>query len=350
MFKPAGWVFGAVVVVLCGCGNQRPHDFYDFDFGKPVDYPQLIFRSSTILVGTVRSVVCIQNGVPARRQPELLLDQMRVSLDVENVLRGNVRQSRLEFDFFTYSLSNKGGYTGPGRYRVEAGERRIFFLTWDDGVYRSAADVRGDYSLRVWSGLHRNFVRSEPPDEENFFHSDSAGVGNDIATILLQLGEDYSREAMIGWLEMQQYVASVVSGRVRTAGLLRQLAANSAELELSAAACLILAGQFPGQDACLAKYAEDQLLPAELRRKVREMVAGRDERKLNVIRWAKRHPVFGGFIAGSKMTPFPDSVAGLQAELTLMLDDSDREMRLLACEGLRQLAEPEPRCQAGGRW
>jgi hypothetical protein len=88
--------------VLWGCGNQRPQDSYDFDFQKPVDYPQLIFRSSTIVVGTVRSVVCIQNGVPARRQPELLLDQMRASVDVENVLRSNIRQSRLEFDFLIH--------------------------------------------------------------------------------------------------------------------------------------------------------------------------------------------------------------------------------------------------------
>src|SRR5690349_1971935 len=104
---------GMAVVAAIACNRPLQVDYYDFDFQKPMSYEQLVVRSSVIVAGTVQSVRIIREAVPARRQPELRLDETRVAVKVENILRGDVRGPRLEFVFFGYSLRNPGGYDGP---------------------------------------------------------------------------------------------------------------------------------------------------------------------------------------------------------------------------------------------
>ena len=124
--------------VLFGCG-QRPVDYFDFDFQKPLGWDQLLFRSSLVVVGTVKGIEVVRSGIPARKDPELLLDETQVDLDVENVLLGDWPDPKLKFVFFGFSTKNRGGYTGPALYRVLPGERAIFFLTVDQGLLRSCS-------------------------------------------------------------------------------------------------------------------------------------------------------------------------------------------------------------------
>src|SRR4051794_15671672 len=104
--------FAVVGMLLTACGHRPQCGCYDFDFQKPLDYRQLVFRSSMIISGTVRSVSVIRSGVPARKAPELLLDETQVDVDVENVLRGDWSMAALRFVFFGFSPKNRGGYSG----------------------------------------------------------------------------------------------------------------------------------------------------------------------------------------------------------------------------------------------
>ena len=160
---PLRVVCSVAILGALGCGPARQVDYYDFDLQKPLNAKQLLFKSSAVIVGTVKSVNIARSGVPARRDHEFLLDETQVEVDVENVLRGDQPGQHIRFEFFGYSAKNRGGYIGPGTYRVAAGERWIFFLAIDDGQFRSVADLRGGYSFRVRTGLHRGFRRSEPP-------------------------------------------------------------------------------------------------------------------------------------------------------------------------------------------
>jgi hypothetical protein len=156
--KPAlpDLAISGAMILLMSCGRSTQHDYYDFDFQKPPDVRQLIWRSSIIVLGTVAGVRTIREGIPAGKQPELLLDQMRVDVAVENVLLGNLDRPRMTIEFFGYSKGNPGGYTGPPPLVILPGERRMFFLTQDFGVYRSVGDVRDSNTLMVWSGLHKS--------------------------------------------------------------------------------------------------------------------------------------------------------------------------------------------------
>ncbi len=120
-----------ILLLMVSCRKPTQRDYYDFDFQKPPGVRQLIWRSSDIVVGTVGRVNVIREGVPASKQPGLLMDQIRADVNIENVLLGDMKQPRVAIEFFGYSLNNPGGYSGPPPLMVASGERRIFFLTQD---------------------------------------------------------------------------------------------------------------------------------------------------------------------------------------------------------------------------
>ena len=258
--------FAAVLLLVsAGCGRIVQCDYYDFDLQKPLDYRQLVFKSSDVVVGSVRSVEITRSGISSRKAPELLLDETTVDIDVENVLRGEWSEPRLRFKFFAYSAKNRGGYTGPALYRVESGERRIFFLTKDSGEFRSVADVRGDYSIRVWSGLHRGFPRSEARAELALLYAAApTALGGDISAILLDVGEGHNAEAMAGTLGRAADVSDALASRKATVSHLQRLTANGQSRSLRIAACLMLAEQYAGQSNCLYALDKDpSLLPTD---------------------------------------------------------------------------------------
>jgi hypothetical protein len=315
------------------CRRLDQCDYYDFDFQKPLDVRQLIWRSSIIVVGTVASARVIREGVPARKQPELLLDQIRAEVAVENVLLGDMKQPLIAIEFFGYSRKNRGGYDGPAPLVVLPGERRMFFLTWDSGVYRSVGDVRGDSALVVWSGLHKNIRHFNDPQDTAWrvLHTSDTDIGNSIADVLLELGEGYSASGVARTLNTTAYLSSTLSTRKKTAARLQKLVANEREPSIGAEACLVLAEQYYGQYACLAKFLDNTALAADIGKAMTEM-------KSKKLEWNKRlkHELQERPLFAFSMATFPDSILGIREELELLLDDPDAELRQLACSALKQ--------------
>ena len=323
---PLHIVWGAVVVFAAGCSPTRQIDYYDFDLQKPLNPKQLLFKSSAVIVGTVKSVNIVRSGVPARKDRGFLLDETQVEVDVENVLRGDQTQQRIQFEFFGYSGKNRGGYIGPGLYRVAAGERAIFFLTVDDGQFRSAGDVRGGYSFGVGTGLHRGFRRSEPPGGTISGALDGRAVGDDISAILLELGEHPDSQALASTLGRAAYYSDELALRKATVRRLLKLVDNQ-DRSLSMRACLLLAEQYAGQSGCLTRFAQNPALSPSERKDIVEMQSRRklaDQRLKDVLR--KQPMAAFGF----------DSIVAVRDELELLTSDADPELRQLSCEVLRR--------------
>jgi hypothetical protein len=322
---------GILVLLLTGCNRPVQLDYYDFDLQKPLDVEQLVFRSSAIVVGTVKSVRTGREGVPARKVPELLLDEIFADIDVENVVLGNVKQPQLRLSYFTFSVKNNGGYSGPALLRVGPGQRRIFFLTNDSGRYRSVADLRNEYSIRVWSGLHKNCCKPVDQDDYAARRAPQGQIGNTISQILLQLGDNYHREGMIQQLDMQAYAASRLAGRQKSVTLLKQLVADEREPGIAAAACLVLSEQYYGQYGCLTRLEANAAIPAKLREELAKMKVARADWNTHLKRQLKTYPMLA-----FEMSPFSDSINGVWQELLMLLDDPDPELKKLACATLRQ--------------
>jgi hypothetical protein len=323
---------------MVGCGPHRHSDYYDFDFQKPLDYRQLVFKSSEVIVGTVRAVKISHSGVPARKAPELLLDETTVDVDVENVLRGEWSAPQLQFVFFGYSPKNRGGYNGPAPYHVEVGERRIFFLTKDSGQFRSVADVRGDYSIRVWSGAHRHFRRSEAPGEAWRYVFDPTPLGNDLSAILLELGEGFASDAMAATLGRAAYVSDELASRKATVSHLLKLAGDGRSQSLQIASCVMLAEQYAGQSSCLLNLEKDASLRLADRQRIDEALRKRKQWDVRLKEALRARPM-GAFDL--------ITVAAVRDELELLIADPDPELHQLACEALlHSFGIQYPRCSA----
>jgi hypothetical protein len=315
-------MFGILCAAQLGCGSSRPiqADYYNRDLEAPLDNEQLIYRSSTIFVATVRAVTRGRAAVPARREPRLLLDEMFAEVDVENIIRGEPSLKRVTLSYFTLSEKNPG-YTGPRYLRIEPGERRLFFLVVDSGQYRFVADFRDHYAVRVASGKHANCCKD---DIES------------IARILLELGEGYNREMMARNLSQQAFSVLHLAGRLKTAPLLQALVANGHEPLIGAQACLILSTEYHGFDDCLDRFAAVPELPSDLKDDLSKRLASRAARRKELKRNLREHPLLALQL---------DSLWDVQQGLELLSNAPDSELGVLACAALREnYHNPPKRC------
>src|SRR5208337_418174 len=104
MWKVGLW---AQLLLLVGCaGSPQLCDYYDpHDLQSRRDF-QIMDASPIVVVGTVRSVQLLSKGVRARKQPSMLLDLEKASIEVENSLRGGLVGPVLEFYYFEFSAAN----------------------------------------------------------------------------------------------------------------------------------------------------------------------------------------------------------------------------------------------------
>lgn len=322
-----------------GCGGASQRDYYEFDLQRPQPISQMIFRSSDIIVGTVKATATRRDAIPAEKQPALLLDETWVRVEVENVIRGSVTSPQLEFVFFAYSSrNNRGAYTGPMLYRVTPGERRMFFLTRDRGSFRSVGDVRGDYTWMIWSGRHVNrypHAAAGPfPDQV-----DPMKEGAAIAEILLEPGSEFDAEAMALHLERSTTFLDGIAPPATIVVHLRKLLQSAVPLELRLAACQELNNTYQVESTCLAALAQDAHLEGAIRSRIAER-SGKQSRATQALKQSlKTFPL--------KLAPPVVTKPGWEW-FGLLATDPDPEIRQLACSAVaREFGAMPPSCQEG---
>jgi hypothetical protein len=168
-----------------------------------------------IVQGRVREVHEVGRPKTSSGDARVKTQNTRIRIDVELTVRGNVNASQLEFSYFTFSHLSLTSLGVPS-YIPDVGQRRFFFLKYENGLYRSIGDVT-DYTLRVSSGLHPSaYCRAKEP-------------GCCLAEILLTpMPMKFDRKQFVIDLTQSSYIAQILCPRLQRE-LLERLAGDTDE-------------------------------------------------------------------------------------------------------------------------
>jgi hypothetical protein len=189
---------------------------------------RFVREAPIVLVGKVAGVRTVGRPRLAEQDTRILIQLTRISLNVENVVRGQLQGNDLEFYAYTYSDQNTTDF-GPGRFIPTTGTRRMFFLTQFSRGYRSVGDVI-DYTLQVASGRHG----------QDFCQGDS--FEDCIAKLLLVPGTGFDSEAFAIGLRKASSTAQQIGSEDLALRLLDQLS-HGPDQKIAAAAQRVLRGE-----------------------------------------------------------------------------------------------------------
>ena len=211
------------LAALCSCSRPR---FQPRESVGPLAVPELIQRADAIIVATVSKV-----EIAAPRNEFRCLVLMRAELIVENVLKGTVPESSVNY----YDLGPSCGFVGPVEV-LDTNSRKIFFLRQEQGYWRAIADYWHN-TVPVVSGRHPGEFTVGKPIEQA------------IAEILLVPGDHYSALNFAGAMQTEAApIARILTGSSGTDRLARLLLTHP-DMGVRAAACLILK-QDQAADGC----------------------------------------------------------------------------------------------------
>ena len=199
-----------------------------------LSYEELPSRSPIIVVGKVVEVKVVGPEVRTSDEHRYPLRLQRVTIQAENVLKGEARTG--EVIFYRYAWSPDHPMVGPwGMFAV--GERGAFFLVRKDGVLRSIVDLYPTH-IQVVSGEHAGYKpRAEQSPQES------------IAELLLTAGPDVRPEAFSQALYIASAMSMELIGDAGTLQLMKRLLASEVPL-IRQRACSVITERFPGQVQC----------------------------------------------------------------------------------------------------
>ena len=316
---------GVFCAVLLYCGGPVP-DLIPRISESP-SIPNLIDRSPVIVVGKVNSVTPLGDTFHIGKRFAVRLQ--RVELLPEHFLRG--RSPRESATFYQYAWAGEH-ILDWAMDVVRPGSRRIFFLDQDGDLLRATVDL-GSSHLTIPAGHHG---------------AGELGVGElpvreTIARLLLKPAADFDARSFAGSLPTGTYQAERIVGAARVSELLRALV-NHSDPELSARACLALAGQFFGQSDCLEKLLQRPGLTDEVRRTARRTLETSVRRDTGLVDLLTENPKRWFAAEWSRAT----SREHLREHLRALAMHSDPRVARIVC-GLLNDAYPmlsEPRCSA----
>jgi len=323
------WSLICTLLLLIGC-QRAPMLCDDFD---PADLHsslkiQHMMAAPIVVVATVTNVRAISTGLPARKQPDMLVDLMEADIHVENTLKGGTPLGHASFYFFEFAPSNVNGYSGPPRYHLTPGERRIVFLANQSGRLRAVRDVL-DYTIQVFSGEH---------EESSVQGRD---IGESIANVLLTVGRNATSGAMARTMSEVSSVADQVTSRSHNVELLNALFSEKTDTHLSASACFELTARYYGQYGCLAEILTDMKFAPDLRKKAGGLLVKARRDTIALKRSLSTYPL----LAFTK-APRATDIGAVREELQMLLSDPDTSIRKAACAVLRlNYPESEIRCK-----
>ncbi len=147
------------------------------------NYERNVVNSAPIvMVGVLASDTLVSRPVPMHSDPKCPLQLRRLTVHVENVLRGAPIPTVIVVYYFTWA----GGFDGPGPLGFwTVGGRRILWLRRDSGVLRTACDGWDGCTQGVWTGAHPRY-KSDPQKPLEFALADlhltrGEGITNEVA-------------------------------------------------------------------------------------------------------------------------------------------------------------------------
>lgn len=261
-----------------------------------------------IAVVKIRSADWLGSEIEVTPPQKLVVRLVRITAEVELVIKGEMGKGAVQFYFFTNTLS-ENGYTTI-RYWLDSGYRYVVFLREDGGVLRTMVDV-GEMELRVRSG------------NPGSIHL-PADSGMAVASVLLTPGRDYEA----GFPTNIGHTLAVIEPLAPPAylvSLLRALLAHP-NRGVREQACLALSRTYPYRDACLNELLGS--IDEPVRRQAADMVASQRRNEPQLLRALEEDPV---------SLSVSGNVKDLAGDLGLFSLDHDLEVRTLACRALTRL-------------
>jgi hypothetical protein len=203
----------ASLLGLSACAQDQKDFFRMSDYRLPFDQ-RLRFEVGAPIIVLGRVLEFSNIGQPQRSQgdPRILVQLTRLTVDVEEVIKGAIRTDPTKFDLFTYSNENKVDLGVP-RYIPAVGQHRIYFLRPSQNTYRSVGDVT-NYNLAVQSGTHeKGFCKGKQP-------------GCCIAELLLAPGQGLDVGPFVAHLYEAEATASTLCSPAAAERLVTQLSQN----------------------------------------------------------------------------------------------------------------------------
>lgn len=333
-------VLCGTLVSLCTCAPRRSEPCLRdlvgtlIDWSARGDYQRL---APVVLAGVVTSNDVLGPPRPSAAVPGLDLIPRRVSVAVEEVLRGDTGASVT----FVYFESSPGSATPNPfhkfRFEAVAGQRYLFYLTADAGGLRAIGDD-GPYTLAIHSGKIQPVKLTAGRDW-------TPETGRRMAELLLTLRPGANSAALAASLNEYRGVAGHLASRPVTAELLERLAREPGEL--GTAACLSLAQGFYGYADCLSGLVQDSKTPPDTRRRASLLLEQKPaEREELLAALAEPNRLFLNKGA-------PDDRIGQLRELAVIVRQADDEVRARACAAFFQLTTgqtlPQPCRDRGTR-
>ena len=199
-----------------------------------LSYRELIDRSPIVVVGRVAGVKVVGPEVRSSDEQKYPLRLQRITIQVENVLKGPAQTG--EIAFYRYGWSPDQPMTGPWGI-VVPGERDVFFLKTGDGVLRTTVDLYPSH-IEVLSGRHVDY-KPRP----------GQSIEESIAEILLTPAEDVRPDAFSQGLRTASAIGIELLGQSGTLRIMKPLL-ESKESVLRQQACSVMLERFPGQVQC----------------------------------------------------------------------------------------------------
>jgi len=177
--------------------------------------PELIQAAPIVVVGVCTNRATVNRPI---QKDGLQLQLARVSLRVENVLRGKIPGSQV--NYLVYGTA--AGHAGPAVNMIPTvGQRVCVFLREDDGTLRSFIDV---YQAMV--GIHSGRHRTVPP----------GSLAEQVSHLLLVPGEEVSVDTYASQLPNDVHTSVQILGPLKSYRLL-ELIAGSSVPRVQASAC-----------------------------------------------------------------------------------------------------------------
>jgi len=178
--------------------------------------PGRIESAPIIIVGVLKSDVLVYHPIPMRSNPTYPLQLRRLTVRVENFLKGALVRSNISVYYFAFAP----GFDGPrplGLWRV--GGRRVLGLREDSGVLRTSCDGWDSCTQPLGSGAHLNY-RPDTNKSIDYALADlrftrGEGPVNEIAFATGLLWEPTELELAAYTIEKLLHLALVERGEVK---------------------------------------------------------------------------------------------------------------------------------------
>lgn len=204
----------AVNVGGCSRSTQLADSFNKAQYRLPFEQKLIIELAAPIIIlGRVidfREIGSPKHSPGDRRIKTQLL---AIDVDIEQLIKGSLPSDSITLHYFTYSSTNTVEL-GANRYIPRIGQRSIFFVKTERGVYRSSGDVT-DFTLSVRTGSHKGE------------HCHNESIGCCIARLLLAPKQDFDALSFTQDLTLSVEVARLACSASYAKSMTEQLSRNA---------------------------------------------------------------------------------------------------------------------------